>query len=516
MNRFSLTASVCCLLVACGSTEEKVPMTSEPCDVQKECEVQEVPDVSPKKDAAQAPDLSRPDDEWGKLDWGAVCPEWSANWPTLAEKTAFLDDLVVKQHLVDGLLRTVTLDKAGQLSALHQLPSTGLWTAMYLASQSYRWATTGEPQALENARKAVEGLHHLTAVTGSSGLYGRSYHRPDFDYAQQPSPGAAWTESTVPGYEGWWFNFTVSKDTMDGIMYGYATALELLEDEEILATVKADVLAFANHLVGNGLQIIDYDGKVTEHGRMYYSAMDDFPGFNAILVAAWLQTAIHAGAGPDIEHFYYDCLMRVGDMSDCPDIEVADLGSYMDAIETMLSLYMYDCKTNFDHFDMVFQAVEPLLKRETHPELRQRLRNVLEVGIWKSGDPLSDPSVAESTHALYIFMYGALAGMKPGNTVFDQARVDSVCSLYAIPQDRTDRDIAAGTQEGVCLNRFGNPNAAHPIPVNQRYFDNYLWRLDSYEVPIEHTGNPDMVHSPEDYLLAYWMGRYYGFLSPDM
>jgi hypothetical protein len=445
-----------------------------------------------------------------------TCPEFSAAGPRLVDKTAFLDALVETQHFRDGLIRNVLLNEDGTLKALIHVPSTGLWTAMYLASQSYRYAVTGEPQALENARAAAEGLHDLTKVTGVPGLYGRSYQRPDFVYTGNPAGASDWTASTAEGYAGWWFNFAVSKDTMDGIMFGYATALQLLTDPTVVELVSGDVEAFIDHLISNGLQIIDYDGVVTEHGRMYYSAMDDFPGFNAMLVSSWIRTALTALDRPDFEHFYYDCLMRKGDTSDCPAIDPFDLGSYMSAIETTLATYMQSCQTSYDHIDMVFHAIDPLFKRETDADLKQRLEAVLDNEVWQSSNPKADPPVHRSTHALYIFIYGALKEIQPGNAVFDAAIADAVCTMFRLPQDRSSRHVAAGQQETACLNRQGDPNAAEVIPIEQRHFDNYLWRLDPYEIPREHPVTPGLVYSPEDYLLAYWMGRYYGFLRDDM
>ncbi len=444
-----------------------------------------------------------------------TCLEYSDKGLSLAEKAVFLDDLVVAQHLPDGLLRTITVEDGGAVK-LHSLPSTGLWTAIYLASQALRYAVTGDEEAQVNAGKAVEGLHHLTAVTGSSGLYGRAYQRPDFDYAWEPTPAAMWRESEAPGYEGWWWNYTVSKDTMDGIMFGYAVALEHLDDEAILSVIRADVLAFADHLVSNDLQIIDWDGKVTEHGRMFYSAMDDFPGFNAVLVSSWLRTALYAGGGEDLQHFYWDCLMRKGDYSDCPEIDIVDMGSYMDAVEKFLSLYMYDCKTNYDHFDMVLHAVYPWMRLETDSDLKKRLHKLLEVGIWRPPDADMDPPLYESTHSLYIFMYGGLSSPPVDDPIFPDAVNEGVCTMYRLPHDRSDPEVAAGDQEGVCINRLGRPNAAEIIPVEERYYDNYLWRLDPYEIPEAHTAAPGMVHSPDDYLLAYWLGRYHGFITPEM
>jgi len=445
-----------------------------------------------------------------------TCAAFADQGPTLGAKAGFLDELVVKQHLPDGLLRTVSVDENGDVVKLYNLPSTGLWTAVYLASQALRFAVTGEQAAVENARSAVKGLHHLTAVTGMPGLYGRCYARPDFVYNSDVAGAPTWAESTVPGYEGWWFNFDVSKDTMDGIMFGYAVALELLEDEEILGIIREDVADFVTALVENGLQIIDISGEVTEHGRLFYSAMDDFPGFNAILASSWIRVALTESGDPDLEHFYYDCLMRKSDGADCPAIDAVDLGSYMDAIENLLSLYMADCQTSYDNIDMVFHAAYPLMRRETDPDLAARLEKVLEVGIWERPEPHLDPPVHQSTHSLYIFMYGALAQPSPDDEVFMVALDDALCTLRRLPQDRSSVDVAAGLQEEACINRLGRPNAAEIIPVEERSFDNYIWRLDPYEIPEAQKGVPGMVHSPDDYLLAYWMGRYYGYISEDM
>lgn len=142
--------------------------------------------------------------------------------------------------------------------------------------------------------------------------------------------------------------------------------------------------------------------------------MDDFPGFNALLATSWFRTALTATGDPALEHFYYDCLMRVGDAA-------------------------------------LAAAVE-----------------------------------------------------------------DAVCTLRRMPADRTDVDVPAADYETACTNRLGDPNAAEIVPVEERCYDNYLWRLDPYEIPQGHVGTPGKVHSPEDWLLAYWLGRYHGFIPADL
>lgn len=446
--------------------------------------------------------------------WPA-CERLQASSERLVDKTAALDLLVPARHLGDRLLRTVRERPEGGDTMDHQ-PSTGLWTGMYLASQSFRYAVTGDPQAQANAAVAIAGLHDLTAVTGVPGLYGRAYQKPEGAYTYDAAGSSAWVASPAAGYEGWWYNHEVSKDTMDGILFGYAVALEHLDDPDLLAALREDVLGFVRPLVAHGLQILNAEGVVTEHGRLFYASIDDFPGFNALLATSFVKTAVATGADPDLTHFYDDCLLRQGDRSDCPPTDSFDLGSYLDVIESWLHLYRPGCQTSYDNIDMVFHAIYPLLRRETRPDLAARLRAVLDVGIWQPADPATAPAVHRSTHALYIVLYGGLAQPAPTDPIFARALDDAICTLFEMPADRHDRAIAAGTQQQACTNRLERPNAAEVIPLLERNVDNYVWRLDPYEIPVEHAAVPGLLYSPEDYLLAYWAARYHGFVPPEL
>jgi hypothetical protein len=499
-----VAAAIAVVLAACATGSGSAP----------------APDVAPDSQAADDTDAAgdtvvAENDSPDEQPWPA-CPSIPAGAPTLRDKAAYLDALVPAKHLDDGLIRTVRLDGDGNVVSRDHLPSTGLWTAIYLASQSFRYAVTRDAEAVANARVVVNGLHDLTAVTGRPGLYGRAYLRPGVAYTWEAAGSPHWVASPAPGYEGWWYNDAVSKDTMDGIVFGYAAALEFLDDPEILATVRQDVTTFARAFVDAGLQIIDHDGEVTEHGRLYYSAIDDFPGFNALLSMSWVRTAAGAGLDPDLARFYDDCLLRLGDATGCPAIDAIDLGSYLDVFEQFLNVYRPGCKTSYDNIDMVFQAIQPLLRREDRPPVRERLLARLRVGIWTPEEPGIEPPLHRSTHSLYTYLYGGLAQPDPDDPVFRQALEDASCTLHRLERDRFDRTTAAGTQEVACVNRLDKPNAADVIPLEQRYYDNYVWRLDPYEIPEAHAGVPGMLHSPEDWLLAYWVGRYFGFLTEEM
>ncbi len=436
--------------------------------------------------------------------------------PTLAEKAAYFDEVSRTRHLAgDSLYRNILLGSDLQeVEQWLQVENVILWSGMYLASQAFRYAVTRETEAVENARTVMEGLHDLTRVTGVRGLYGRALYRPDvpFNYDGAGSPG--WSDSTA--IPGWRFRNDVSKDGYAGLMFGYAAAMEHFDDAGIIADLEERLREIGDHLMGNGLQIIDVDGEVTEHGALYHSAFDDFPGFNAMLASSFIKVCQTANDDPDLDDFYYGCLMRTRSGVDCPDIEVTELGSYLDSMEDKLFLFLPDCKQNYDNFDMCYQAIYPLLRREQNDQLRLRLLDVLRNNMFHTEDS-NHQSVAVIGNSWYTFAYAALIGEGPeDDPVLRQAVDDAICKLKEFPQEKFDRYIPAGAQEEVCRTRLDKPAAAETIPLDEYAFDNYLWRLDFFEIQPERPENRRLVYSAEDFLVVYWMGRYHGLIPADL
>ena len=97
-----------------------------------------------------------------------------------------------------------------------------------------------------------------------------------------------------------------------------------------------------------------------------------------------------------------------------------------------------------------------------------------------------------------------------------QAVDDAICTLKKFPTEKYDRYIPEGTQTEVCRNRLDKPVAAEIIPLDEYHFDFYLWRLDFFEIQEERQENRRLIYSPEDFLIAYWLGRYHRLIGPDM
>jgi len=461
------------------------------------------------------------------------------NWPkcaqlqtnkTLAEKAAYFDKVAKERHIApDGLIRNIYLnDDLESVKHYYHVPSTMLWTGMYLASQAFRYAVTKDETILDTARLLLEGLHQNMKVTGHKGLYGRSHSRPDVTYGNDTTNNWDWADSPAEGYEGWRFNFDVSKDSYDGLFFGYAIAWQLFDDAQIKSDIANRLQELMDEFVGNGLQIKDYindpAGVVTEHGRLMATAGDDWPGFNALLASSWVKTSQVALDDQGLDDFYYGCLMGMREDVDCPEIDdptmmqLLKIESYVDAMEQPLfELFTPDCDQNYDSFDMCYQAIYPLITFEKDPQLKARFIDVMKNKLFHTDDPQYQ-SIATYGNAYFTFSYAGLSGDDPEEDQVLSDAVDlAICVLKEFPEEKFKRYIPKGEQEVACTNRLDKPTSAERIPLAEYDFDNYLWRLDFFEiVQNEIPEDKQMVYSPEDFLIAYWMARYHNIISEDM
>ncbi|HNU68419.1 MAG TPA: hypothetical protein PLC24_10215 [Myxococcota bacterium] len=530
------------MLVSCGKVASG--------DIFEPCDVREAFDATDTSDAFETPETFDTAEAFDTTEAGAAADTSHAGdttvaldtedtevvpapeWPTcpqiesqvaLSDKAAYFDEVAASRHLAgDGLLRNLYLKENLQdVELWYHVENVILWSGMYLASQAFRYEVTGEQEALHNARTVVDALHHLTLVTGVSGLYGRSMYNPSVKYNPVAPESTSWTNSPAPGYEGWRFRNDVSKDGYAGLMFGYAAALEHFKDQELLTDIRARVREIIDHIMLNNLQIVDTTGLVTEHGRLYQTAMDDFPGFNAMLTSSWVKIAQTELADTTLEDFYYGCLMRVRDDADCgmlAQISELEAGymSYMESMEQFLNLFLPGCGQNYDNFDMCYQAIYPLMRREQDPALRERLLWVVRNNMFHTDNPKFQ-GIDEIGNSMFTFTYAAVTGDGPEDPMLHNAVNLAICTMKEFPAEKFEREIARGQQEEVCQSRLDNPVAAETIPLSEYPFDNYLWRLDFFEIPQDNIAeNRRMVYSPEDYLVAYWLGRMHGLIPADL
>src|SRR5215218_379387 len=110
---------------------------------------------------------------------------------------------------------------------------SAIWTGHYLAAESFRYAVTRTPEALEAARKALQGLASLVAVTGSDRLLARCLVPADSPYAAGPrseEKDNGEFRGTFAGLDYYWFGHT-SRDQYLGALFGLSVAYEHLAED---------------------------------------------------------------------------------------------------------------------------------------------------------------------------------------------------------------------------------------------------------------------------------------------
>ncbi len=476
---------------------------------------------------------------------------------SLADKAAYYDAIAARVHLHPRLrwLAPVRLrDGADEASATiddveqwHTGENDGLWSSLYLASQAYRYALTRDADALATLRVLMEGEAARMRITGVPGIFTRQMIPPDvpgiacpsdpLEYVPDPEKddnqwvrigdggcvevvdGATmeWTTTTHCGlddFAGWCFLDNVSKDEYAGHVFALGAVARLVDDADLRAQA-ADLLGqVADHLMAHEMTLADWDGRTTEHGRFFASAFDDFPGFNAAMALSFFATAADATGRADVRAFYEDCLLQARGPMACIDQPSERPRSYLAHLDAA-GVYIGDegCESNFNNISMHFLSLYGLLAHEHDPARREAIQASLETIVWTPPDM---PRAAATQHnAWFDLMFAAQKRLGPGSDgpALDAVR-DAACMLRQFPVSYARRAVPLPPSfTPHCTDRFGDPVSEHPREIADRCAATFVWWRDPYQLDETCADEPRELEVPTGYLLAYWMARYYGFVS---
>ncbi|MBM4353342.1 MAG: hypothetical protein FJ109_06015 [Deltaproteobacteria bacterium] len=454
------------------------------------------------------------------------CPDVSGTAKNLLDKAEYFDLVARKWHLPAGQDHWFSVRLKEDLETFDQVDmsdNVGSWTAMYSASQSFRYATTKDPEALENLRRVVRGEHNMMKITGVPGLFSRVMINPSLPGFPSAEKLAVWypdcdlsvkhckrfNEVTEGEFKGWWFKNDVSKDEYAAHMFAMAVAWEVVDDPEVRTRVEDIVLQVGDHLVDHKLAITDIDGKMTLFGGMMAMGVDDFPPFDAVLSLSWLKLAAVVGGpekGKKYQDFLDDCLLQKNGVKECiPPEPPKPYTDYLDMVGLDLG-----CKTNWNNHNMSQLAMYSLIRTEDDPVLKALYRKTLRKQMWEA----DDHPMAEQQKTLYAMFY--MINKDPKDPWPEQAAREALCTMKRFREHKAHFAVDnISKYKTVCTARDDDPMTDFVLPIEEQAMDNYLWGGNPYELEVD-PGDPQLVESPEDYLLAYWMGRYFGFIAAEM
>jgi hypothetical protein len=405
---------------------------------------------------------------------------------TLAQKAEHFDRLTRQRHIRFGFNSAFEMSTPGDLSTgtLVDQDNDGLWTAMYLAGELFRYSAMKSDDALRNCYESFEAMERLSEITGIPGFPARSFERAGYQVADK----SRWHQ-TADGKWAW--KGTTSSDEIVGHFFAYAIFAEIAPDEAWRKRSIALIDAIMDHIVRNNWYLIDLDGKPTQWGRWHPEYVNQFPRqvgdrrLNSVEIVAFLQTAYHF-TGKEVyrqkarelmdEHGYLDNIM----------IPVKELGRVPGI----------DLTSDWNHSDdeLAFLSYWNLYRYAFTPELREKYRQAIR-DHWEIERPEKNP--------LWNFIY-AMTGAQD----FDLD--ESIWTLQQFPLDLVSWAVQNSHRKDLAFlpANFREQRTKVVLPPDERPMSKY--NGNAFQLDGGDGGREEF--SGDVYLLPYWLGRYLGII----
>ncbi len=399
---------------------------------------------------------------------------------TLADKAAVELRNLRLNHIRYGLVSDVQLSDGDYAHLrLHDTDNDGLWSSMYLAAESFRFAVTGDADARENALDGFDAIERLVTITPIPGFQARTFELEGF---KQSDP-ERWR--TRPEHDFEWKGHT-SSDEIVGTFFFYSVFHDTVakDDPALKNRVASAVGAIAGHILDHNLYLVDVDGKPTTWGRWNPEYVNTaFVGgdrrLNSIEILSFLQLAHHVTGSERFKDAFYDLVRKHGYAGNTTRYLPDPMGEWNHSDDELYWLSYYNLIKHC--FDEELKATFMKSVR-AHVEATRRKKNP----VWN-------------------FIFGGVTG--------EAIDLDgSIFILRRFPLDNRDwrmqnshrLDIRIDARPGV------EPEAVPVLPPDERR----IQKWNGNEMGLDGGGDGNSPESGAEYLLPYWMGRYFGFISP--
>lgn len=404
---------------------------------------------------------------------------------TLLKKARFYE-----RHLEEwgqkrlGLVHKLEWDEPTHEFVREAGDNDGGYSGDYLAAESFRYAVTGEVDARRDATNTFHALRWLESMTGIPGFPARSIwvkgetgHKSSRGSGDYP---AEWHDASGGQFE--WKGDT-SSDELCSHFHAVSIFLQLAARDGEAISGRQHLARIAAHLVDHHWQLVDLDGKPTRWGRWdpEYFLTDEGRfdrGLQCLELLTFMKTAA-IETGDARFSAAYDSLVNL----DYPKFTVRQRNAFPPE-ETV----------QFED-QLAFWSYWLILQHETEPNLRSLYRRSFE---------RTYETLRVEEQPWYNFVYNVLTGV-------DVEREASLRHLREWPLDlriwsyhnshRTDLHTRPGYTVFKGGIRAISPREREPM------------RWDAWTMQLDGGSDGKDVVEPSCWLLAYWMGRYYGLID---
>ena len=420
----------------------------------------------------------------------------------LAVNAGAYEEILAERHAPSGVVLTVTGPDAAEIQWTDFELGARL-TGLYLAAAALRFATTGTDADRVRMGEALDAVEALVAVTGEPGLLARGLSADSdqvicCDDAAEPDcdedmlcggPNRPEGHAGTGEFAGIHWIGDAGRSEYAAVIFGLSTAASVDDDEANAERIAELIAALVDRVLEDGLKIIDVDGARTSDGDL--GDVGRRRGLNALLVLDWVQAAYRVTGE---ERFK----TRYGELID---------GGSLDTAARKLDAYRgYDTRWEEVHAAML--AYFDLIRTDSDDARVASMREAMAASLFDSeGDQVDGRHADAEKNPLFNMLYAIALDLY--RTEVDCESIVETIAFDAAP--RTDRAVDLSGSDDVAADPAQDGWAAEALGIADRYPAPYAWDVNPYLL----AGGADdgAEFSGVDYLLVYWLGRYYGRIA---
>lgn len=358
----------------------------------------------------------------------------------------------------------------------------GLWSALYVGALCYKYACTKEEDIKERAKKAINAILKLENISGIEGFPARAYRRPGEIGFNNGDREWHLTRDDIGELE--WKGET-SSDELVGHYFATSVYYDLVADEDEKRVIAESVKKMTDHLIKHGYTLCDTDGKPTTWSYFGPEALNGEDvwlwekGINSLELITFLRITQHMTGEEKYGSIANELITR------------HHYGM------NLLLYKMYDAHSN--HIDdlLGILCVLPLWKYETQPDMKKYILLALRRHYEYE---------KKENNPIFAFIYAHISGE------CEEIR-GAVKTLEEYPLDLFDYEIDNTVRSDIEIDTSPEEFGDRAQSKNALQIDERVGGKLSYEAFRLKGGSGKSYCVPSEWLLGYWLGKYYGFIS---
>ena len=337
---------------------------------------------------------------------------------------------------------------------------SAIWTGHYLAAEAFRYNVTQSPDALKNVNKAIAGIKSLADVTGTN-LLARCLVPLNSPYAAGIQSEEAANGIHTNNSAGYFWVGNTSRDEYVGVIFGLGVAYDLVNDPSVRNSISQLATRLIDFLQTKGWSVVMPDGSVS---TTFLVRPDE--------ILAFLQVGRHINSGAFSTSYDLQRILLALTVLAPVAVDAASDSSYF--------------KFNLDYISF-YNLI--------------RLESSSASSICRQAYDILRNHTAGHQNAFFDVIDRGLNGANP-------ARDAETMELLNEWLQRPRRDVTVNLTSAVPV---CGAQACQPIPVVLRPPDDFLWQESPFQLA---GGGSGIIETAGiDYILPYWMARYYGVAS---